>query len=133
TNFRNDFNNNVAKGYSKEEAFRMTASEIAVPGTSEHNMGLAIDFNSIHEDFDRTEAYRWLTINAHKYGFILRYPKDKTDITAISYEPWHWRFVGLGNASDILRSGLTLEEYVGTCAGDTSAVEAWKRQLTVDN
>jgi D-alanyl-D-alanine carboxypeptidase len=114
----------------------MTASEYAIPGTSEHNAGLAIDFNLtdsphtlIEESFDQTSAFCWLSENAQNYGFILRYPKNTIHITGIVYEPWHFRFVGVYHAQQIYISGLTLEEYIGVCADDDSAVNAWKRQL----
>jgi D-alanyl-D-alanine carboxypeptidase len=128
-NFEVYFNNTVAGGRSRAEAFDYTASKIAVPGTSEHNAAIAIDFNLIEERFDRTEAFRWLSENAHKFGFILRYPKDSTDITGVIYEPWHWRFAGLYHAEQIRESGLTLEEYIGECAEDDSVVDAFRRQL----
>jgi D-alanyl-D-alanine carboxypeptidase len=95
-NFRGQFNNLVNQGYSREKAFEMTASEYAIPVTSEHNAGLAIDFNLtgsphtlIEESFDQTSAFQWLGENAHKYGFVLRYPKNTMHITGIVYEPWH--------------------------------------------
>ncbi|MEG0614864.1 MAG: M15 family metallopeptidase [Oscillospiraceae bacterium] len=114
------FNNDVEKyknqGYSKEEAYAMTAKNVAIPGQSEHQTGLAADilsdeFSSLSEKFDTSKAFKWLDENAYKYGFILRYPKDKTEITGISYEPWHYRFVGLYHAKEIKNSGKCLEEY----------------------
>jgi len=131
-NFRDWFQMLVTQGYSRERAFEMTAREIAVPGTSEHNAGLAVDFNyrtDTEHTFDRTAEFAWLRDNAHRFGFILRYPNGKTHITGISYEPWHWRFVGVENAAKIRESGLTLEEYVGVCAGDDSVVTAFRQQL----
>ncbi|MCL2634065.1 MAG: M15 family metallopeptidase [Oscillospiraceae bacterium] len=101
-----------SKGYSDETAFYKTIAEIAVPYTSEHNAGLAIDFNLIEEHFDQTPEFRWLAGNAWKYGFIMRYPADKTNTTGIIYEPWHFRFVGLYHAEQIYNSGLCLEEYI---------------------
>jgi D-alanyl-D-alanine carboxypeptidase len=128
-NFRNYFNSLVSQGHSREQAFDITASQIAVPGTSEHNAGLAIDFNLIRESFDQTKEFRWLRDNSWKYGFILRYPKDTTDITGIIYEPWHFRFVGLYHAEKVVHQGITLEEYIGRCAGDASVAAAWRAQL----
>jgi D-alanyl-D-alanine carboxypeptidase len=90
----------------------------AAPGTSEHHTGNAIDLIStnyvvLDETFAQNPAYEWLQQNAHRYGFILRYPADKTEITGYSYEPWHYRFVGAAAATEIHEHGLTLEEYLG--------------------
>ncbi len=90
----------------------------AAPGTSEHHTGNAIDLIStnhvsLDESFAQNPAYEWLQQNAHRFGFILRYPKDKTAITGYSYEPWHYRFVGADAATEIHERGLTLEEYLG--------------------
>jgi D-alanyl-D-alanine carboxypeptidase len=132
-NFRAEFDDYIAAGYTREQAYELTAQEIAVPGTSEHNAGLAIDFNDhvafVHESFENTEAFAWLNAHAYEYGFILRYPKNTQHITGIIYEPWHWRFVGVYHAGKIRESGLTLEEYIGVCAGDNSVVAAWKNEL----
>ena len=97
---------------SREEAARKAATVILPPGTSEHNLGLAMDICNTKDSFADTKEYKWLTENAHKYGFILRYTEDKTDITGIVDEPWHWRFVGTEYAVDIKNSGLCLEEYL---------------------
>ncbi len=90
----------------------------AAPGTSEHHTGNAIDLIStnhvsLDETFAQNPAYEWLQNNAHRFGFILRYPADKTDITGYSYEPWHYRFVGANAATEIHERGVTLEEYLG--------------------
>lgn len=102
----------------------------AYPGTSEHQTGLCVDLfvspdmkeleNYGHEGaysddvgFAETQAFQWLKDNAHKFGFILRYPEDKVEITGYSYESWHYRFVGIDAAADIYNNGLTLEEYLG--------------------
>lgn len=85
----------------------------AVPGYSEHQTGLAVDISTIDEGLtnNKTKAYEYLEKNAYKYGFILRYPKDKTDITGYAYEPWHFRYVG--NISTFIHeNNLTLEEYI---------------------
>jgi len=100
-------------GYSEKDATLKASEEILPPGTSEHNAGLAMDIVTAEEWFEDTEAFAWLQENAQDYGFILRYPKDKQDITKIIYEPWHWRFVGVETAKAIKRSGLCLEEYLG--------------------
>ena len=85
----------------------------ARPGHSEHQTGLALDVNSLYESFADTAEGRWLAANAHKYGFIIRYPKGKTDQTGYIYEPWHIRYVGVEKATKIFNSGLCLEEYYG--------------------
>ncbi len=97
---------------SREEAAEKAATVILPPGTSEHNLGLAMDICNTLDSFAETAEYKWLTENAHKYGFILRYTEEKTDITGIVDEPWHWRFVGTEYAEDIKNSGLCLEEYL---------------------
>lgn len=97
---------------NEEDAAKKAATVILPPGTSEHNLGLAMDICNTRDDFANTKEYKWLTENAHKYGFILRYTADKQDITGIVPEPWHWRFVGVEYAEDIKNSGLCLEEYL---------------------
>lgn len=83
-----------------------------LPGTSEHQTGLAVDINADGIHSAGYEVYDWLNQNAHKYGFICRYPSDKTDITGISNEPWHYRYVGVTAAMEIHRQDLCLEEYL---------------------
>lgn len=117
-NFNNKKNYYIGLGYSEEDAYAKTATIIAVPGTSEHHTGLALDiltpsYTSLTAGFDQTKAYAWLVEHCAEYGFILRYAKDKTDITKIIYEPWHYRFVGIENAKKIMASGLSYEEYLG--------------------
>ena len=99
-------------GCSEEEALKGAATEVARPGTSEHNLGLAVDFNSVEQNFENTEAFNWLNKHCTEYGFILRYSASTQDITGVIYEPWHYRYVGKENAKKIMKSGLTLEEYV---------------------
>lgn len=112
----NNFNNKVAYyknlGYSEKKAITETAKYIAYPNTSEHTLGLAVDFNSLYTSFDKTKEYKWLVKNCAKYGFILRYPKDKVSITKINYEPWHYRYVGTTHAKAIMKEGICLEEYI---------------------
>lgn len=98
---------------SKSQARRLALDTVAKPGTSEHELGLAVDINADEARSADNEVYDWLAENAYKYGFILRYPKDKTDITGIDYEPWHYRYVGREAALDIHNSSLCLEEYLG--------------------
>ena len=104
---------------SEEEAREQVLLTSAPAGTSEHHTGLCVDLvekrgelRELDESFEETEAFAWLSQNAHKYGFILRYPKDKTDITKYSYEPWHYRFVGVYAANIIYEDNITLEEYL---------------------
>ncbi|MCH5198582.1 MAG: D-alanyl-D-alanine carboxypeptidase family protein [Oscillospiraceae bacterium] len=85
----------------------------ARPGHSEHQSGLALDVNSVAGSFANTREGRWLAANAHKYGFIIRYGKDKQNITGYIYEPWHIRYVGAELAAAVYESGLCLEEFFG--------------------
>ena len=103
----------IGQGYSKEEAKVKAATIIMPPGSSEHNLGYAMDIVCVEEWFEKTAEFRWLQENAADYGFILRYPKDKQDITKVIYEPWHWRYVGVEAAKEMKSSGLVLEEYLG--------------------
>ncbi len=100
---------------TKEQAESIVLTYSTRPGTSEHQTGLAVDMDTMGTfttDFEYTEEYRWLRENAWKFGFILRFPKDKVGITTIQFEPWHYRFVGRYHAKKIHDSGLCLEEYV---------------------
>lgn len=100
------------KGYSQADAEKEAASRVAVPGTSEHHTGLAVDFNTTQQSFENTKAFKWLKENAENYGFIMRYEKEKMDITGgIIYEPWHWRFVGINIAKEMNDLGYCYEEY----------------------
>lgn len=116
-NFDNSLNDRIQKGMTYEEAYQETAANVALPGKSEHNAGVAADimtssYSNMDDDgFKNTPEYKWLDENAYKYGFILRYPENKTDKTGIIYEPWHYRFVGEYYAKEIKDSGLCLEEY----------------------
>jgi len=85
----------------------------ARPGTSEHQTGLAFDVGKIDDNYGDTKEGIWLAENAHKYGFIIRYPKEKQHITGYKYEPWHIRYLGVDLATKVYNSGLTLEEYLG--------------------
>lgn len=105
----------INQGYSEAEAHDLTSKRRNPPGSSEHNIGICMDIicASSSANFQNTQAYAWLQANAHNYGFILRYPEDKVDITGVKFEPWHWRYVGVENAASIKNSGLCLEEYLG--------------------
>ena len=112
------FNNQVTKQraihpeLSEEEIKKLAGTISAYPGTSEHEVGLAVDFNSVEESFENTPEFQWLKTNAQSYGFILRYAKEKQDITGVIYEPWHYRYVGEKHAKKINELGYCLEEYV---------------------
>ncbi len=105
----------INQGYSEEEAHNLTSNRRNPAGSSEHNLGICMDIICAGSsyNFENTSEYKWLCENAHKYGFILRYPEDKVDITNVKFEPWHWRYVGVENAEKIKNSGLCLEEYLG--------------------
>lgn len=122
TYFDSHYNGYRNQGMSEEEAKRKTLEYTAYPGTSEHHTGLAMDITTkeweaagkgLNDSFADTDAAKWLKENAHKYGFILRYPKEKEEITKIKYEPWHFRFVGVEHATEIYKRGICLEEYLG--------------------
>ena len=101
------------EGYSQDEAKELTEDWVAVPGTSEHELGLGVDINADGIHSTGEEVYQWLEKNAHLYGFIYRYPQDKTELTGISNEPWHYRYVGVKAATEIHEQGVCLEEYLG--------------------
>lgn len=115
--------------WSKDKIREEVLKYSAAPGTSEHQTGLCVDLftdemeglynygeetknNPWDKGFAETEAFEWLSKNAHKYGFILRFPENKTKITGYSYESWHYRYVGVDAATEIYKKGITLEEYL---------------------
>lgn len=100
------------EGYSKKEAKALAKTYVAEPGTSEHELGLSVDINSESSGASQDAVYEWLDENAYKYGFIKRYPADKTDITGIDNEPWHYRYVGYEAAKEMKEQNLCLEEYL---------------------
>jgi D-alanyl-D-alanine carboxypeptidase len=115
--FENRIKRFMNEGYDRAEAERRAAQVVAVPGTSEHHLGLAVDIVdntnwNLDESQEKTPVQKWLMANSWKYGFILRYPKGKTEVTGIIYEPWHYRYVGKELAKELYESGLTLEEYL---------------------
>ncbi len=103
----------VEQGYSQESAQEEALKWVNQVGYSEHQSGLAVDINADGIHSAGYEVYDWLAQNAWQYGFILRYPEDKTDITGTSYEPWHYRYVGVEAAQAITQQGVCLEEYLG--------------------
>ena len=112
-NFDNQIKTYMNQGMNKVTATQKAAEIRLLPGTSEHNAGLAMDICSLSTKFDQTKEFRWLQAHAHEYGFIMRYPKDKTNVTKITYEPWHYRYVGKDIAKQLKSSGQVLEEYLG--------------------
>lgn len=115
--FQEQLDRLLASGLSYDEAYAAAAAEIAVPGTSEHSLGLAADICSLsYQLLDAAQAdtpeQQWLMANCAQYGFILRYPSDKQEVTGIIYEPWHYRYVGKEAAKAITEGGLCLEEYL---------------------
>lgn len=116
-NFNRKVQYYMNQGYDRATAEKEAATIIAVPGTSEHQLGLAVDIIDTRLwalEWKQAElpAQKWLMENCWKYGFILRYPKDKLDVTGIIYEPWHYRYVGHELAQELHQLGLTLEEYL---------------------
>lgn len=108
----------VNQGSTYLDAYAETKKSVALPGYSEHATGLAMDI--VSEDYQElddkqadTKESKWLAENCYKYGYILRYPSDKSDITEIIYEPWHYRYVGKEAAKEITEKKITLEEYLG--------------------
>lgn len=117
TLYNNEISDYLSRGYSKEEAVIEAGKWVAIPGTSEHQTGLAVDIMSSHymvldKGQEDTAEQKWLMENSWKYGFILRYPSDKSDLTGIYYEPWHYRYVGKDAAKEIYDRGICFEEYL---------------------
>ncbi len=119
----NNFNNKVNRlmaedtSLSRAEAEKIAATVIAIPGTSEHHLGLAVDIIdtdlwALEEEQEDLPAQKWLMENCWRYGFLLRYPKGTTDSTGIIYEPWHYRYLGVELATEIHNSGMTVEQYL---------------------
>lgn len=109
-----DYQNNLYNKYAKKDGVDKADTYSARPGFSEHHTGLAIDVDNIKtnfNNFENTNEFKWMQENAYKYGFILRYPSDKVDITGYMYEPWHYRYVGREIAKIIKEKNLTFEEY----------------------
>ena len=108
----------IREGYPENEVEDEAAKVVAYPGTSEHQLGLALDivdvsYQQLDTEQENTPVQQWLMKNSWKYGFVLRYPTDKSDITGIIYEPWHYRYVGKEAAAEIYENKLCLEEYLG--------------------
>lgn len=110
--FTQETNKWLKTGLSSEEAETKAATVVTRPGTSEHNTGFSADFNIAEDSFESTPMFTWMQEHAADYGFVLRFPKDKQEITGITYESWHYRFVGINNAKEMNRLNMCLEEYV---------------------
>ncbi|MCI8647952.1 MAG: M15 family metallopeptidase [Firmicutes bacterium] len=114
-----DYQKTLYKQYIQADGKKRAEQYSAKPGYSEHQSGLSADVSSPSVDYELTRSYgktkegKWLAKNAHKYGFIIRYPKGREDITGYEYEPWHIRYVGTDAAKEIYEQGITLEEYLG--------------------
>lgn len=111
------YNNKVEKfmtdqGMSEEEAKQNANTRVDIPGASESGAGLSVDIVSASAGFASTKEYEWLMANAHKYGFVLRYPEEKFAVTGMSARPWHWRYVGVEAATEMKSQNLCLEEYL---------------------
>lgn len=115
--FNNKVDQLMAQGYSRTEAEEEAGTAVAVPGTSEHQLGLAVDIVDLNYQLldhgqEKTDVQKWLIEHCWEYGFILRYPENKSEITGIIYEPWHYRYVGKEAAKEITEAGICLEEYL---------------------
>ena len=110
-----DYQNTLYNRYASRDGYEAADTYSARPGHSEHQTGLAADLNAIDDDFGNTPEGAWLNNNAYKYGFILRYPKGKTNETGYKFEPWHFRYVGTDLASKLYNNGdwITVESYFG--------------------
>ena len=109
-----DYQEEIFARYTDEVGHSKASQSSAWPGYSEHQTGLAVDLaddTKNYHNFINTNEFQWIKKNAHKYGYILRYPKDKTNITGYIYEPWHFRYVGTELANYLYNNNLTLEEY----------------------
>lgn len=105
------------EGLGYEMAYEQAGNTVAFPGTSEHQLGLAVDivakdYQILDDKQANTDEAKWLKEHCHEYGFILRYPLDKTEETGIIFEPWHYRYVGKEAAKEIMEQGICLEEYL---------------------
>ena len=119
--YRNKVARVRASGVPEDQVEAEAARWVAKPGTSEHQTGLALDivaasYQILDEKQEDTAEQQWLMENSWKYGFILRYPSEKSDVTGIGYEPWHYRYVGKAAAAEIHHTGVCLEEYLGEAA-----------------
>lgn len=115
---QNKVNRLLSQGYSLASAEEEASRWVVPAGTSEHQLGLAADivaadYQILEEEQENTPEQQWLMAHCQEYGFILRYPRDKQGLTGVGYEPWHYRYVGVEAAQEIMSQGLCLEEYLG--------------------
>lgn len=115
---QNKVNRLLSQGYSPDSAEEEASRWVVPAGTSEHQLGLAADIVAadcqvLEEEQENTPEQQWLMARCQEYGFILRYPRDKQSLTGVGYEPWHYRYVGVEAAQEIMSQGLCLEEYLG--------------------
>lgn len=120
--YQNKVDEFLAQGFSQAQAELEAGKIVAVPGTSEHQLGLALDIVDINNQRldhtqEETAVQKWLLAHSWEYGFILRYPNEKSEITGIIYEPWHYRYVGREAAAKIHNMGVCLEEYLEEISG----------------
>ncbi len=113
TIYNNKIQSFIFQGMTEDEAKQNAEKRIEPAGCSENGAGLSVDIISASAGFASTDEYKWLTQNAFKYGFVLRYPDDKTDVTGMIYQPWHWRYVGIDAATEMKNNNQCLEEYLG--------------------
>ncbi len=113
TIYNNKIQSFIFQGMTEEEAKQNAEKRIEPAGCSENGAGLSVDIISASAGFSSTDEYKWLTQNAFKYGFVLRYPEDKTDVTGMIFQPWHWRYVGIDVATEMKNNNQCLEEYLG--------------------
>lgn len=118
TIYNNKIQSFIFQGMTKDEAKANAEKRIEPAGCSENGAGLSVDIISASAGFASTDEYKWLTQNAFKYGFILRYPDDKTDVTGMIYQPWHWRYVGIDAATEMKNKNQCLEEYLGVVTNE---------------
>lgn len=131
--FGEQINRWLYAGYGQEDAEDLAATAVAIPGTSEHELGLAADIYSsenmsLDESQVQTFTQQWLMENCWRYGFVLRYPKDKSDITGIIFEPWHYRYVGDKHAQKIHQAGICLEEYLDETDHPEPTEDSYERE-----
>ncbi len=115
--FNESMQDRIDAGMNYWEAYDETSQSVAIPGTSEHGLGLAVDlisnqYTELDDEQANTPEAKWLKENCYRYGFILRYPPEKTEETGIIFEPWHYRYVGVEDAAKIMEQGVTLETYL---------------------
>lgn len=114
--YKEETNKNISAGMGQAEAEAKAGTVVALPGTSEHQLGLAVDFSIpevvLTEDFKNTEAGKWLAANSYKYGYVLRYTQEQSAITNIIYEPWHFRYIGYPHSEILYKEKIVYDTYI---------------------